>query len=419
VDGDGYFAEADPNDAVANVIPAPNGGFDAAYQTDSVSCEVTAGQVLINEVFPSPSNNGTEWMELYNATGSAVNIGNCYVDDMTGASPPYQIPPSTVIPAHGFWTLDQISYFNNAGDDVRFLKEDLNTLLDSFTYGNTANNLSWYRLPDGGSWATMPSASITKGYSNAVSSPPTTLVNSLLPTSRSVQVATTATVFNTVLNGGTTTASGVTLSMANPPTGTFTYQESNCATNSLLGAMNPVLDIPAGQAKCYVLFFTPSAAFASTDVHIRAQASNAPATTLLPGINTWTLRATSSAGPDIIALTTTTDFHQIACNGTKPFAVAMSNVGAATSQVTVTADTGSVSLPLSILIQESDPATGVIIGDNILQNVGAGENRTVVVWVTFNGCTSFDPATHRIFIRFKDVGNNLIGSTSTAVSTNR
>src|SRR4030095_5022871 len=102
-----------------------------------------------------------------------------------------------------------------------------------------------------------------------------------------------------------------------------------------------------------------------------------------------------------------------------PFAVAMSNVGAAASQVTVTADTGSANLPIVTLIQESNPATGAIIGDNILENVGAGQNRTVVVWVTFNGCVNFDPAAHRIFIRFKDASNNLMGSTSTAVSTNR
>jgi hypothetical protein len=247
----------------------------------------------------------------------------------------------------------------------------------------------------------------------------TTLVNSVLPTSRSVQVGTTATVFNTIVNGGSATAYSVNIAMANPPAGMFSYQESSCATNVLLGGMNPVLDIPAGQARCYVLFFTPSAPFAATDIHIRAQAFNAPATNLLPGINTWMLRATSLPGPDMIALTTTTDFHQVSCQGTKPFAVAIANVGAATSPVIVTADTGSASLPISILVQESNPSTGVIIGDHILENVGAGDNRTVVVWVTFNGCIGFDPATHRIFIRFKDSDNNLIGSTSTAVSTNR
>src|SRR6185503_8473506 len=51
------------------------------------------------------------------------------------------------------------------------------------------------------------------------------LVNSVLPTSRSVQVGTTATVFNTVVNGGGQTASGVTLSMVNAPAGAFSYQE--------------------------------------------------------------------------------------------------------------------------------------------------------------------------------------------------
>jgi hypothetical protein len=259
---------------------------------------------------------------------------------------------------------------------------------------------------------------IARGESaNALSAP--VLVNSILPTSRSVQVGNTATVFSTVLNGGGITASGVTLSMISSPFGNFSYQQADCATNVLIGNINPSIDIPGGEARCYMLSFTPTAPFETKDVQIQVQASNAPSTGILPGINTWTLRATSVAGPDIIALTTTTDFHQVACTGTLPFAVAMSNVGAAVSQVTVTADTGSASLPLSFLIQESNPVSGVIIGDNILENVGTAENRTVVVWVTFNRCISFDPAANRIFIHFKDGSNNLIGSTSTAVSTNR
>jgi hypothetical protein len=270
-------------------------------------------------------------------------------------------------------------------------------------------------VPLGGS----SNGSYTSGEVYTVARNPTSLVNSLLPTSRSIQVGTTATVFNTVLNAGAETAYQVTLAMPNPPAGLFSYQESDCATNQLLGSMNPSLEIPAGQARCYVLYFTPSAPFASTDVHIQASAANAAVTTLLVGVNTWSLRATSAAGPDIIALTTTTDFHQVSCQGTKPFAVALSNVGSGSSQVTVSADTGAAILPVTVNIQETDPTTGVVIGDNVLQNVGPGENRTVVVWVTFNGCIGFDPAVNRIFVRFRDASNNLIGSTSTAISTNR
>lgn len=48
-----------------------------------------------------------------------------------------------------------------------------------------------------------------------------------------------------------------------------------------------------------------------------------------------------------------------------------------------------------------------------------GTNRTVAVFVTFKGCVAFDLAINRIFIEFRDVSNNVVGSTSTAVSTNR
>jgi len=49
---------------------------------------------------------------------------------------------------------------------VKFLKEDGSTVLDSYTFGNTGSDLSWYRFPDGGAWAISPTASTTKGLSN-------------------------------------------------------------------------------------------------------------------------------------------------------------------------------------------------------------------------------------------------------------
>src|SRR5690606_38134816 len=105
-DGDGYFAEADPNDGNPGIAPAPNGGCGPIYQTCSATCEVVAGQVLINEILPAPSS-GPEWIELYNATGSTINLGYCYIDDIAAGSPAYQIPAGTLLPPHGFWTLDR------------------------------------------------------------------------------------------------------------------------------------------------------------------------------------------------------------------------------------------------------------------------------------------------------------------------
>jgi hypothetical protein len=66
-------------------------------------------------------------------------------------------------------TLDRTSYFNNTGDDVRFLSEDASTVLDTYTYStNPGSNLSWYRLPDGGIWAISATASTTKGVTNTL-----------------------------------------------------------------------------------------------------------------------------------------------------------------------------------------------------------------------------------------------------------
>jgi beta-lactamase superfamily II metal-dependent hydrolase len=129
-------------------------------------CNVTAGDVVINEILPAPSSGG-EWVELYNTTGSDVDISFCTLDDLADAGgAPVQIPSGTTVPANGFWTMDFSSYFNNTGDDVRFLLEDASTVLDAYSYGSTGYDESWYRSPDGGDWAAYPTSSPTKGTTN-------------------------------------------------------------------------------------------------------------------------------------------------------------------------------------------------------------------------------------------------------------
>ncbi|MBI4730746.1 MAG: lamin tail domain-containing protein, partial [Chloroflexi bacterium] len=114
------------------------------------TCALTAGQVLINEILPA-ATSGVDWVELYNTTDATLDVSDCYIDDISGGGgAPIQIAAGTTIPAHGFWTMDRSSYFNNGGDDVRLLLDDQATVLDSYTYPSTAYDVSWYRLPDGG-----------------------------------------------------------------------------------------------------------------------------------------------------------------------------------------------------------------------------------------------------------------------------
>lgn len=168
-DGDGYFVEVDPDDGNTTVTPAPVGGCDTVYQIcdgGGDACALSIGQVLINEILPAPSS-GSEWVEFYNTTTYDLAIGDCVIDDLAdGGGSPYTIPAGTVIPARSFWTVDFSSYFNNAGDDVRLLKNDATTVLDAYSYGYTGYDKSWYRVPDGGDWSTTTTSTPTKGTTN-------------------------------------------------------------------------------------------------------------------------------------------------------------------------------------------------------------------------------------------------------------
>jgi beta-lactamase superfamily II metal-dependent hydrolase len=164
-DGDGYFVEVDPDDQDPNQIPTPQGGCDPVYQI--CPCKVTPGQVVINEVLPAPSSGNPEWLELYNPTSKSVNIEYCSIDDAVGGKDPLHIPAGTFIAPHGFWSSPNLSsYFNNTGDDARFLKDDESTVLDSFTFGATGYDASWHRTPDGGPWAVTTTTSPTRNAPN-------------------------------------------------------------------------------------------------------------------------------------------------------------------------------------------------------------------------------------------------------------
>ncbi|MBA3534787.1 MAG: lamin tail domain-containing protein [Ardenticatenales bacterium] len=132
--------------------------------------------VRINEILPAPGTVGTgkkattgnEWVEFYNPTTQAIDIGGTWVDDIAGGGgSPQQIPAGTIIPAGGFYVWETASgLLNNTGDDVRYLATDGATVYDAHTYGSTSTNYSWYRSPNGGAWSPTADSTPTKGASN-------------------------------------------------------------------------------------------------------------------------------------------------------------------------------------------------------------------------------------------------------------
>ena len=251
----------------------------------------------------------------------------------------------------------------------------------------------------------------------------TGLVSAVLPSSRSVQVKTPATVFATVINLGSTTATscGITLLTNIPVIGFF--QTTNPLTNQLTGTANTPVDIPAGAAQSFVVAFTPTQAFAPTDAQMIFDCTNTDPAPIHTGLNTLLLSASATAVPDVVALAATTANDGIVnvpgTNGTGAFAVATVNVGASGS-ITASADTGSATLPVDIFLCQTNPATGQCIsaiGPSVTTQINANATPTFGIFVQGNGNVPFDPAANRIFVRFKDGGGVTRGSTSVAVRT--
>ena len=250
-----------------------------------------------------------------------------------------------------------------------------------------------------------------------------TLAAAILPGSRSVRVGCPATAFATVINSGTSTATGVSIAPASPMAVAFAYQTTDPHTNALTGAPNTPVNIPAGQSQSFLIAITPQVAFGPVEVAFTFAGGNTAPVGTLVGTNTLLLSGTGPAAPDIVALVATVSQDGIANipgpTATGFFTAATVNVGAG-GGITVTADTGTAAPPVILSLCQTDPVTGVCLatpaGSVVLQ-IDSGQTPTFAVFATGTDNVVFDPAVNRIFLRFKDAGGVTRGSASVAVRT--
>jgi len=142
------------------------------------------------------------------------------------------------------------------------------------------------------------------------------------------------------------------------------------------------------------------------------------------GVNTVDLLFSSTPIPDIIALAATASGNGIvtvpySTNGSGAFAVDSIDVGTA-GTLTVEADTGSASLPLTVLVCPTNPSTAVCLSPpaaSFQQSYQPNGTQTYSLFLTASGPISFSPATARVFLRFLDGSGASHGSTSVAVET--
>jgi YVTN family beta-propeller protein len=255
--------------------------------------------------------------------------------------------------------------------------------------------------------------------------PASVLLSAILPGSRSVEIGDPATVFATILNTSTTALDGCSVGLpATAPAGlSLTYQTTAAATNAPTGTPNTPAPIPAMGSQSFVLTFKSPAAFDQPGLPLVYACDGTAAAPSTIGLNTIDLLFSATPIPDIIALeaTATPGLLEVpfSTGGAAAFAVATDNVGAA-GALTVSADTGSATLPVAVSICQTAPATGACLAApaaSVQVDFAAGATPTFSLFVSATGAVAFDPGASRIFVRFKDAGGTAHGSTSVAIET--
>jgi len=251
------------------------------------------------------------------------------------------------------------------------------------------------------------------------------LYGAVLPASRAARVGSPVTVYATIINAGTFIGTGCSIGLPGNIPATLSYQTTNPQANALTGSPNVPVDIDSGASQSFVLTVTPSANLDPADIQLNFTCANASPAGALTGINTLLLSAWTAPTPDVVALVATTTGDGIANIpgpwGTGFFAVATINVGTSGS-ITATADTGAMRQPVDITLCQTNPATGNCLqqpAPSIPVSSASGETSTFAVFVRGSGKNvAFDPASNRVFVRFRNAANGaVVGATSVAVRT--
>ncbi|MBK8557302.1 MAG: lamin tail domain-containing protein [Lewinellaceae bacterium] len=161
------------------------------YKMNAVA---NTGPLVINELMASNTNtvmdeNGDyeDWIELFNASNNAINLGGYYLSDNPANLPKYEIPAGVSIPANGylvFWAdedgvdgpLHANFKLSATGEALYLLNHDL-VILDSITFGAQLPDIGYARVPNGSGPFVMQSPTFGANNNLVSSQEPTETVN--------------------------------------------------------------------------------------------------------------------------------------------------------------------------------------------------------------------------------------------------
>jgi len=246
------------------------------------------------------------------------------------------------------------------------------------------------------------------------------LVAATLPSSRSAVIGATVTAFATIINASGRALTGCTVGLSGYPV-TISYTPTDPNTNQPVGSTDTPFPLAIGAAQTLVLSFTPSAAL-SADLPLQFGCTGATTATSIPGVDTLLLSASATQPPDIVALVATPSNDGVArmdgIDSPQAFAVATVNLGVE-AEITVSVDTGGTTLPVTLSICQSNPATAACLSPpapSVTLDIAANATPTFSVFVDSSGAVPFAPATARAFVRFTDAADVVRGATSVALT---
>jgi hypothetical protein len=74
------------------------------------------GSVVINEVLANSAGSGPDWIELFNTTPQAIDIGGWFLSDDSNDLTKYRIAGGTIVPAGGYIVFGETEHFGNEAD---------------------------------------------------------------------------------------------------------------------------------------------------------------------------------------------------------------------------------------------------------------------------------------------------------------
>ncbi|MCX5645485.1 MAG: lamin tail domain-containing protein [Phycisphaerae bacterium] len=75
-----------------------------------------AGAVVINELLANPAGGGHDWVELYNTTAQAIDLGGWFLSDNADNLTKYEIAPGTILAPHAYLVFTEDLHFSNLND---------------------------------------------------------------------------------------------------------------------------------------------------------------------------------------------------------------------------------------------------------------------------------------------------------------